>query len=311
MLASIKLRAASIKRRARGLVDAEQFALLECGDGVRLTGFYSAHDQPAPLAILIHGWEGSAQSQYMLSTAAYLYERGYRVFRLQLRDHGASHHLNPELFHSCRLDEAVGAVAEIARRYAHGQPVVLGGYSLGGNFSLRIGARAPAAAIDLAAIAAICPVANPAHTLRAMETATPVYERYFMRKWRRSLRRKQTLFPARYDDPKFFTIERMSALTEHLVELYGYMEVADYFDGYRITHDRLATLVAPSLVLAAEDDPIIPVRDFDDLAENDALHLVRTRYGGHCGYIEKLTQPTFADRAIHTWFDTQLARHPE
>jgi hypothetical protein len=306
LLASLKLRSPWIRRRARALVDAEQFVILDCGGGVRLTGLYSQGNHDGPLAVLIHGWEGSARSQYMLSTAAHLFERGYRVFRFQLRDHGDSHHLNDELFHSCRLDEAVHGVREIQRRFGRGQPLALSGYSLGGNFALRIGVRAPAAGIDLTAIAAICPVADPAKTLRAMETSSPVYERYFMRKWRRSLRRKADLFPGAYSDEQFFTIKSMRGLTAHLVEHYGYMRIEDYFDGYRITGDRLATLNVPSLILTSRDDPIIPPDDFEDVAQPDCLRIVRTRYGGHCGYIDSFIQPTYADEAIHTWFENAL-----
>lgn len=307
-LASLKLRSSFILKRARGLVAHEQFVELDAGDGVTLTGYYSATSDDGPLAILIHGWEGSAQSQYMLSTSAALFNRGYRVFRFQLRDHGDSHHLNTGLFHSCRIDEAVGGVADIARRFGHGQPVLLGGYSLGGNFSLRIGVRAPDAGIDLAAICAICPVANPAHTLVAMEKTLPLYEMYFMRKWRRSLRKKRDLFPDRYGDPRIFELKNMRELTRHLVAHYGYDDMDRYFDGYRITGDRLAALSVPSHVLVAADDPIIPVADFDDLAQPPALELVRTEHGGHCGYIDSFSGSTFADRTIVRWFEQHAGR---
>lgn len=309
-LASLKLRAPFVMRRAQALIEHAMYVELDAGDDVTLTGFYSARDDSGPLAILIHGWEGSATSQYMLSTSAALFDRGYRVFRFQLRDHGDSHHLNTGLFHSCRIDEAVGGVADIARRFGKDQPVLLAGYSLGGNFSLRIGVRAPDAGIELAAICAICPVANPKHTLRAMENTLPIYEKYFMRKWRRSLRKKRDLFPNLYGDPKIFELNNMRALTQHLVAHYGYTEMDRYFDGYRITGDRLATLSIPSYVLVAEDDPIIPSADFDDLARPPALDLVRTPHGGHCGYIDTVRGETFADRTIVSWFDRHSRRNP-
>ena len=73
---------------------------------------------------------------------------GFEVVRLNLRDHGATHHLNRELFHSCRLPEVVGAVRALALRFP-GMPLVLAGFSLGGNFMLRVAAhreaRRPAA----------------------------------------------------------------------------------------------------------------------------------------------------------------------
>ena len=67
--------------------------------------------------MLLHGWEGSADSTYLLSLAQSLFAAGFEVVRLNLRDHGATHHLNRELFHSCRLPEVVGAVRALARKF--------------------------------------------------------------------------------------------------------------------------------------------------------------------------------------------------
>ena len=105
--------------------------------------------QPRALAILLHGWEGSAQSSYILHTGARLLAEGCDVFRLNFRDHGKTHHLNAGLFHSCRIDEVVGAVGEVAKRFPE-RPLIIGGFSLGGNFALRVALRAPAAGIPLA-----------------------------------------------------------------------------------------------------------------------------------------------------------------
>lgn len=313
LLASIKLRLPWLRKRARQLLCDAEPVILDCHDGVRLSALYSAHptsSHPAgqPLAVLIHGWEGSANSQYLLSCAAELYRSGYRVLRLQLRDHGDSHHLNEELFHSCRIDEAVQAFDEIGRRFAQDSPLLLGGFSLGGNFSLRIAARADQCSVAPSAVCAICPVVVPKAALEAMENTIPVYERYFMFKWRRSLRRKRELFPELYSDPAIFERHDMRSLTALLVGYFGEFESIDhYFDGYRISGARLAGLRAPALVLAAEDDPVIPIEHFDELLGPESLHLVKTRYGGHCGYLHNLTGPTYADQSMLHWFDLSLA----
>ena len=117
--------------------------IVDAGDGVRLQGLHSAIPGHASrgLALLLHGWEGSADSSYMQLTAAHLLARGFDVFRLNFRDHGDTHHLNEGLFHSNRIDEVVAAAAEVSRRYAT-RPMVIAGYSLGGNFALRVALRA-------------------------------------------------------------------------------------------------------------------------------------------------------------------------
>src|SRR3546814_8775079 len=59
------------------------------------------------LALLLHGWEVSAESSYMRLAAAQFLQRGFANFRLEFRDHGDSHHLNQALFHSDRIDEVL------------------------------------------------------------------------------------------------------------------------------------------------------------------------------------------------------------
>ena len=46
------------------------------------------------LVVLIHGWEGSSKSAYQISAAKTFLDNGFDVLRLNLRDHGDSHHLN-------------------------------------------------------------------------------------------------------------------------------------------------------------------------------------------------------------------------
>jgi predicted alpha/beta-hydrolase family hydrolase len=133
-----------VERRAIPVRAASEELLLDCGDGVVLQAFHSSpakrgREPGKRLAVLLHGWEGSADSTYVLSASQTLFDLGFEVVRLNLRDHGATHHLNRELFHSCRLPEVVGAVRALAGRFP-GMPIVLGGFSLGGNFMLRVAA---------------------------------------------------------------------------------------------------------------------------------------------------------------------------
>ncbi|MGJ4730601.1 alpha/beta fold hydrolase, partial [Luteimonas sp. SDU101] len=144
------------RRGARALAASgavTQPHLVDGGDGVRLLGLHSAIPgaQARGLALLLHGWEGSAESSYMQLTAAQLLARGFEVFRLNFRDHGDTHHLNPDIFHSCRIEEVVHAACDIARRFP-ARPMVAAGYSLGGNFALRLALRAPAAGLPLARV---------------------------------------------------------------------------------------------------------------------------------------------------------------
>src|SRR5438105_2821080 len=171
MLASTAWRRGRVLERAAPLLAAQREVLLDCGAGVRLQCFVSGPAEgPGRPVVLLHGWEGSADSLYLLSLAQLLFEQRFEVVRLNLRDHGDTHHLNRELFHSCRLPEVVGAVRALQQHFA-GRPLQLVGFSLGGNFMLRVAAQAREAALDLERVIAVSPVLDPARAPGAIPGA--------------------------------------------------------------------------------------------------------------------------------------------
>jgi predicted alpha/beta-fold hydrolase len=173
-LQTLTIRGMKVRARAAPLLAASESLLIDCGDGVRLQGFRASPRavDVASRIVLLHGWEGSGDSLQVLSLAQELFARGHEVVRLNFRDHGRTHHLNPELFHSCRLPEVLGAVRALARA-APGRRLGLAGFSLGGNFALRVAAACPRAGVELARVFAISPVLDPAATLLALEPLAP------------------------------------------------------------------------------------------------------------------------------------------
>jgi uncharacterized protein len=259
---------------------------LDCGDGVRLQAFHTeSATAQAPIAVLLHGWEGSADSYYILSLGQALLDAGISVVRLNLRDHGDTHHLNPDIFHSCRLAEVCGAIAQLGQLFPSRQRALVG-FSLGGNFMLRVAASDDPRIGTLAGVIAISPVLHPDSAMLAMERGWQVYQRYFVSKWSRSLRRKQALWPDRLQLHDILSLANLRRMTAALVaEHTTFASMADYLEGYAITGERLATLHAPAVLLAAEDDPIIPVRDLSRLARPALLRVETRAWGGHMGFM--------------------------
>jgi len=290
--------------RARALRATAQSWLLDCGNGVRLQAWRT--DSPDPrgrTAVLLHGWEGNADSCYVLSLAALLQAQGYALVRLNLRDHGRTQPLNRELFHSCRLADVTGALRAIAARCG-GESLHLAGFSLGGNFLLRACAE-PALPHSVAGVVAISPVLDPEHTLRALEQGWPVYHSYFVRRWSRSLRFKQQCWPADYDFTGLLRTRSLRIMTDVLVrERTSFADSAAYLDGYAITGARLLTLSVPARILAADDDPIIPPADLERLAPTPLLRVARTAHGGHCGFLAGLFARSYADQYALQQFES-------
>lgn len=306
VLASSRLRKFAAHRAATQLESRARELILDCGDGVRLQGFLTeqaARPQARALVVLLHGWEGRVDSNYVLHTGARLLAAGFDVFRLHFRDHGDTHALNPGLFHSCLIDEVVGGIADLARRVPH-RALCVAGYSLGGNFALRTALRAPDAGLNLSHAVAVCPVVSPRAGLDAIEAAPWFYEQYFMLKWGKSLRRKQALYPERFDFSPHDLRTGVRGLTQTLVERhtdFGTLEA--YLDGYSIAGDRLAGLQVPVSILTAADDPIIPVDDFRALQLPPHAHLRIADFGGHCGFIQDYRLNGFAEG----WITARLA----
>ena len=255
-------------------------------------------------ALLLHGWEGSHRSSYSRHTTAALLRAGFDVVLLNFRDHGDTHHLNAEPFHSCRLDEVVQGALQVQQRLG-GRPMALAGFSLGGNFALRVARLAPDVGLALTHVAAVCPVLHGEFGLRALETGVPLYQWYFMRKWRRSLLKKRQHFPDRHRFDAADLDRDMRGLTSYLVEQYtAFPNLAAYLDGYAIAGDRLAALSVPASILTAADDPVIPVADFHDLQLPASATLEIAAHGGHCGFIEDAALQGFAERWITSRFQT-------
>lgn len=289
------------RRHAATLLAAAQPLVLDCGYGVRLQAFHSRAGG-ARLAVVLHGWEGSAQSTSVLSLAALLYASGYDVLRLNLRDHGDSHPLNREIFHSCRLPEVIGALQAIAQRF-EGTPLYLTGFSLGGNFLLRAAAD-PGLPAAVRGVVAISPVLEPAATLLALERGLLLYRRSLVSRWSRSLRAKQQAWPGVYDFNALLPLGDLRRMTAGLVR--SHTEFADldaYLQGYAITGQRLARLQTRCSLLLAEDDPLIPAADLQRLALSPQLTVWRSRYGGHCGFRQRVGLPSAGDRFVREQFD--------
>jgi uncharacterized protein len=283
----------------RAMQKQAQEVVLDAGDGVRLSGLMSGHgDERRDLVTVIHGWEGSARSLYVLSAAGTLFQQGFDVFRLHLRDHGGTYGLNREPFTSTRLREAVLALAAIDRRFPRRRHFLVG-FSLGGNFALRMALHTRAVGVDLAKVIAICPAILPHRTMEDLERGFFLYHRYFLYKWKRTLRRKLALFPDLGYGEALRACKSLQAMNDYFVpHLTEFATPLDYFMAYAIAGDALAKLAVPSHIIAAADDPVIDVEHLDHLARPSCLSIEVTAHGGHCGFIKNFRMESWLDERL-------------
>ncbi len=170
-----------------------------------------------------------------------------------------------------------------------GQLLHLAGFSLGGNFALRVAAQADAASLKIAKVVAISPELDPGETLRAVERGFSFYHRYFMRKWGMSLLRKQAAWPSVYDFAGMLRLPSLRHMTEEMVRtvhaihdsleeyLLGLLDhgrQARVADGARTHHHRLRRPYRPDKRTAAFAKAAHPYRHGDP--SRRALRLLRS-----------------------------------
>jgi predicted alpha/beta-fold hydrolase len=300
------------KMRAKQLaknLNSEQL-ILTTDKGVRLAAeFDRALGRKAAvknaLVLMIHGWEGSSQSAYQVTTAKYLLDHGFDVLRLNLRDHGDTQHLNKELFNSTMTGEVADAM-EVFISQNNYPAVFLAGFSLGGNFTLRIAADR-GKALGLRAAVAISPPVDPVNAMVALNEGAFFYRKYFMYRWTNSLRKKLKHFPEYDYGPQLEDAKDFEQLNRFFVPRHTEFDDAEsYFRSYALTGDRLSHLEIPAHLITAADDPIIPVADLDKINQQDYLKFEIYPFGGHCGFITNMKGHSYMEPRLVELFSSYL-----
>ena len=308
MLGSYPTRHAAARWRASELLSIAREVTITTADGTRLQAWLSMRGADAPrgntrpLIIILHGWLGGHDATYVLSAAGALWAAGFDIARLNLRDHGGTDHWNADMFHSARIDEVVTAVTQLIDQHGGNAAGVLG-YSLGGNFALRIALAASHQRVAVGTALAISPLIDPANSMTQLDRGSIIYRQYFMDKWHAALDAKAAAFPGHYDFSPCYGMRGVAALTDYFVLRHTeFATPRDYFRRYTLTGDFLSDLSIPTSILIAQDDPVIPFDDFARINPNSHLNIAATRHGGHCSFIEDLRGACFADRFIVAHF---------
>lgn len=219
------------------------------------------------------------------------------MLRLNMRDHGESHHLNPEAFNSTLITEVGDAIKVFSSEQSY-KGIFLAGFSLGGNFTLRIAADR-GKELNINTAVAICPPIDPNNAMTAMNEGLFIYEKYFFRRWTGSISKKLTYFPELNFADDLAKVKTLEDINKTFIPKFTpFPDAESYFSAYALTGDRLNALEITAYLIASEDDPILPVADVAKINHCDNLIIEKQRYGGHCGFI--------LDTAGNSWVPQRL-----
>jgi predicted alpha/beta-fold hydrolase len=238
--------------------------------------------------IVVHGLEGSSDSQYMLGIAAKGMSAGMNVVRMNQRNCGGTDGFSATLYHSGRSRD-VAVVAQNLIDHDRICRFALAGFSMGGNLVLKLagewGTDHPQ---QLVAVAAVCPAVDLAASADALHLPiNRVYELYFIWKLRRRLLAKARLFPEKFDTTRLRGIASLRDFDDKITAYYsGFAGAADYYARAAAANvvDRIAV---PTLILHAANDPFIRIlpETRQKILSNRNITFVETEDGGHCSFL--------------------------
>jgi uncharacterized protein len=258
------------------------------------------NDKRARTLIVVHGLEGSSESQYMLGVARNGLAAGMNVIRMNQRNCGGMDHCAPTLYNSSRSAD-VAAVAQHLIERDGISSFVLAGFSMGGNLVLKLagewGNNAPP---QFRGVAAVCPAVNLAAGADALhEPANRIYEYYFLLQLFRRFRRKAKMFPNDFDVSRLRGVKTLREFDDRVTAYYcGFSGADDYYEraAAAIVIDRIAK---PALIIHAANDPfvrILPETRAKILANRNITY-IQAEDGGHCAFVgERDGDPSYDGR---------------
>ncbi len=264
--------------------------LIEVEPGARI--LCHCHWQPeresALTLIVIHGLEGSIDSQYMMGLAVKGTALGMNVIRVNQRNCGGTDALSPTLYHSGRSHD----LAEVARSLIEQDGIshfALAGFSMGGNLVLKLagewGANGPT---QFRAVAAVCPAIDLAASADALhEPSNRLYEHYFLWKLRRRLQSKADLFPGQFDTSRGRHVTSLRDFDDKVTAYYcGFTGASDYY-ARAAAANVIDKIAVPALILHAANDPFIRILPGtrQRIVDNPHITFHESEDGGHCSFI--------------------------
>lgn len=265
------------------------WVLVDTDDGDKVLMYDDNTPQWRPgerVVLLIHGLGGSHESGYMIRTAQKLHDIGVRSFRKELRGFGSSSTVARGHCHAGK-GEDVAACVEKIMHLCPDSPITLIGYSMGANILLNLlgelGELAPTQIDSAIAVAPPIDLVHCAFNLR--RGLNRLYDWSFMRTIRSLLQKRRRAVPELIDHRVRPLPKRLRDFDEQYVApLIGFPSAHDYYVACSSAY-KLPEIRVPTLIVSAEDDPIVPVSMFQQHVRSAAVALQTTQSGGHLGFV--------------------------
>ena len=267
--------------------------MVEAAEGVRL--LLRASWQPGSrddrMALLIlHGLGGSDASSYVVSTGQLAYARGFHVIRMNMRGSGDGEALCPLLYNAGLDTDLLAATSALCQLVPR---VATIGFSLGGNLTLlMLGRRRELLPRGLTAAAAVSPPVDLAACAAALEApGNGLYQHYFMTMLSEAYRRRHASRPDLFGAGRELGLRTVREYDDRITAPFGGYESAAQYYERSSAGPWLAAIDRPALLLAAQDDPMIPQASVARWPASASVTRQILPTGGHVGFVARSQAP--------------------
>lgn len=270
--------------------EARQFRVAPDSQLLAACHWQAGKRKDLPVIAIIHGLEGSCDSNYVLGIAEKAYQRGFHVVRLNQRNCGGSENLTPTLYNSGMSGDYRAVFEELAEGDGFTQ-IFFAGYSMGGNLVTKMaGEYADGPPRALLGVCAICPALDLAACADALARRDNYfYQRHFVSGLMARYARKAALFPQIYSLDGFGKIQSVRGFDDAITApCFGYRDAQEYYEAAG-ARKVVGQVRVPMLMITAQDDPFVPYESFLAalVEENPAIRFEAPEHGGHCGFISR------------------------
>ncbi len=259
-------------------------------DEIELQRIDASPGASAPRLLVLHGLEGTIRSHYLRGVMARARDLGWAVDALIFRGCNGEVNRARRMYHSGETADLDFVVRRLIADHP-AQPLVLAGFSLGGNVLLKwLGEQDGNVPSQVRAAAAVSVPFDLERGSRRLEDGfSRVYAWHFLRSLRRKALAKLDRFPGLFDQD---ALERSATLFDFddcvTAPVHGFAGAHDYYQRSS-SLQFLARVETPTLLLSAYDDPFLPPEVLDDalvVSRNNANIVIEFwRNGGHVGFV--------------------------
>jgi len=256
------------------------------------------------LAILLHGLEGSSNSQYIVGTTKALIDHQWDVAAINFRSCSGEMNKQLKMYHSGFTEDLHHFITQIESEY---DEIAISGFSLGGNVTMKyLGDKKYTLSPKIIAVAGTSvPCDLEGGSVRIMEGQNHLYEKRFLETLKLKLIEKNKRFPDLVDLSNLKKLKTLWDFDEYYTSsLHGFKDAKDYYLQCS-SLPYLKNISIPALMINALDDSFLSEASFpyESAKNNPNLYLLTPKYGGHVGFTTFGTQYYWNEKQIVDFFE--------